>query len=53
MEITKIYILKLQTDNTVCENKTELDRILNKETGNGIIAYSFKEIELPKLDEDK
>jgi len=53
MEETKYYILKLQTDSKEYNNEAMLDYVLNKETGKNILAYSFKEVEIPKLDEDK
>ena len=51
---TRTYLLKLQTDNKEADNFGTLEFILNRETERGnIIAYSFKEIMMPKLDEDK
>ena len=50
---TKTYILKLQTDNKDEDNIETLENVLTETSERGrLVAYSFKELELPKLDEE-
>ena len=50
---TRTYILKLQTDMREAGNEAILEQTLDEEVGRNIVAYSFKMVEIPKLDEDK